>query len=197
MTKAANTLLIIEEEAAIARLLKSFLSSAGWRILEARTKETGLQLTATHLPDIILLDLALPDGGILSFLTILRHWTSIPIILMGSRGQENVQVAGIEAGANDFLVKPFSPQELEARLRLALRHGEKQIIEQAPLYDYLGLRVDLIAHQIWVRNKEIHLSPQQFGLLAELIRHAGRVVTHRELAESVWDGKQVVSMRIA
>jgi two-component system KDP operon response regulator KdpE len=185
-----KTLLIIEDEPAIVRFLRSSLGGTSWQFLEAKTKAVGLQLASAHRPDIILLDLALPDGGVLSFLKVLRQWSSAPIILMGSRDQENVQVAGIEAGADDFLVKPFSQQELIARLRMAMRHAEKRF-EDVPLYEHLGLRVDLMTRRIWVQNKEIHLSPLQYRFLAEMVRHAGCVVTHHELVESVWDSRRI------
>jgi two-component system KDP operon response regulator KdpE len=190
--KHSKTLLVIEDEPAIIRFLRSSVSPTGWHILEAMTKESGLQLAAAHRPDVILLDLALPEGGALGLLKALRQWTSAPIILMGSRDQENEQVAGIEAGAHDFLMKPFSSQELIARLRMALRHRETQF-EDMPLYEYLGLRVDLVTRRIYLRNKEIHLSPMQYEFLSQLVRHAGRVVTHQELLESVWGGRQNVT----
>ena len=183
-----KTLLIIEDEPAILRFLKSSLHATRWQFLEARTKGTGLQLASAHRPDVVLLDLSLPEGGALSFLKVLRQWTSAPIILMGSRDQENVQTAGLEAGAEDFLVKPFSAQELIARLRLALRHGEKRI-EETPVYEHGGLRVDLLTRRIWLRHNEIHLSPMQYDFLAVLVRNVGRVVTHGELAGSVWGGR--------
>src|ERR1017187_1091047 len=119
--KSSKRLLFIEDEPAIVRFLRSSLSPTGWQFLEARTKESGLQLAAAHRPDVILLDLALPEGGALRLLKTLRQWTSAPIILMGSRDQESDQITGVEAGAQDFLMKPFSPQELIARLRMALR----------------------------------------------------------------------------
>ena len=188
--KNSKTLLVIEDEPAIVRFLRSSVSPTGWHILEASTKESGLQLAAAHRPDVILLDLALPEGGALGLLKTLRQWTSAPIILMGSHDQESDQITGVEAGAQDFLMKPFSPQELIARLRMALRDREKRF-EDVPLYEHLGLRVDLVARRIWYRNKEIHLSPMQYRFLAEMVRHAGRVVTHRELIESVWDCRHI------
>jgi len=189
--KNSKTLLVIEDEPAIVRFLRSCLGA--WNFLEAGTKAIGLQLAAEHRPDVILLDLALPEGGALSFLKVLRQWASAPIILMGSHGQENVQVAGLEAGANDFLVKPFTPQELLTRLQLALRHTDKQG-PRLPIYEHRGLRVDLYAHRVWLLNKEVHLSPTQYECLAVLVRHAGRLVTQSQLMKAVWGQTREVTL---
>lgn len=187
-----KTLLVIEDEAAILRFLRPSLEKAGWRMWEAQTGRTGVELAASQKPDAILLDLGLPDGDGLDVLKTLRQWTSAPILIISARGQEKDKIAGLDAGADDYLTKPFGVAELLARLRVALRHHENRP-ESAPLYECAGLKVDLANRHVWVKKKEIHLSPQQYDVLAVLVRHAGRVVTHTQLLKEAWGDDRVVT----
>lgn len=187
-----KTLLVIEDEVAILRFLRPTMENAGWKVWEAPTGRLGLELAASKKPDAILLDLGLPDGDGLDVLKGLRQWTSAPIIIISARGQEKDKVAGLDAGADDYLTKPFSVAELLARLRVALRHQEDRP-ESAPIYEHEGLKVDLAARHVWLKKKEIRLSPQQYDLLAVLVRHAGRVVSHKQLLKEAWGEDRVVT----
>jgi two-component system KDP operon response regulator KdpE len=179
-------LLVIEDEAAILTFLRSSLEKAGWELVEARTGRLGLELAASGKPDAILLDLGLPDQDGLDVLKALRQWTSAPVIIISARGQEHDKVRGLNAGADDYLTKPFGLPELMARLRVALRHAAQKPEEAPPLYEHEGLKVDLVARKVWLKKKEIHLSPLQYDLLAVLVRNAGRVVSQKQLIKEVW-----------
>ncbi len=179
-------LLVIEDEPAILTFLRTSLEKSDWRLLEAPTGKIGLQLATTKKLDVILLDLGLPDQDGLAVLKTLRQWTSVPIIIASARGQEKDKIAGLDGGADDYLTKPFSIPELMARLRVALRHAERSPEDSEPVYEQEDLKVDLTTRRVWVRNKEIHLSPLQYDLLAVLVRNAGRVVSQKQLLKEVW-----------
>lgn len=181
-----KTLLVIEDEPAILTFLRSSLEEHGWEVMEARTARIGLDLAAKKKPDAILLDLGLPDKDGIAALKELRKWTSAPVIIISARGQENDKISGLDAGADDYLTKPFSINELLARLRVAMRHAENKSEDAEPLYEHEGLKVDLIARKVWLKKKEIHLSPLQYNLLAVLVRNAGRVVSQSQLMKEVW-----------
>lgn len=181
-----KTLLVIEDEAAILTFLHSSLEKNGWEVIEARTGRVGLDLAASRKPDVILLDLGLPDQDGLDVLKALRQWTSSPVIIISARGQEHDKIKGLDAGADDYLTKPFGVPELMARLRVALRHAAQKPEDAAPLYEHEGLKVDLVARKVWLKKKEIRLSPQQYNVLAVLVRNAGRVVSQKQLIKEVW-----------
>jgi two-component system KDP operon response regulator KdpE len=181
-----KTLLVIEDEIAILTFLRSSLAEKGWEIIEARTGSLGLDLAAKRKPDVILLDLGLPDQDGLQVLKTLRQWTSAPVIIISARGQEHDKVLGLNAGADDYLTKPFGINELTARLRVALRHAAQKPEDAPPVYEHEGLKVDLVARRVWVRKKEVHLSPLQYDVLVVLVRNAGRVVSQSQLMKQVW-----------
>ncbi len=191
--KHDKTVLVIEDEPAILRFLKSSLEQAGWDMIDAQTAKRGLELAATCRPEAILLDLGLPDQDGLQTLKTLRQWTSAPVIIVSARGQESDKIAGLDAGADDYLTKPFGVAELMARLRVALRHSQRKPEDVPPVYEHLGLRVDLVNHRVFLKKKEIHLSPLQFDLLAALVRHAGQVVSQQQLIKTVWGESRDVS----
>jgi len=184
--KTEKTLLVIEDELAILRFLRSSLEQTGWNIIEAPTGRIGLESAASKKPDVILLDLGLPDQDGFLVLKSLRQWTSAPIIIISARGQEGDKIRGLDAGADDYLTKPFGIPELMARLRVALRHIERSSKDSLPVYKHQGLKVDLVARKVWIRRKEIHLPPMQYDLLAVLVRNAGRIVSHSQLMKQVW-----------
>jgi two-component system KDP operon response regulator KdpE len=190
---ADKTVLVIEDETAILTFLRSSLEQSGWTMLEARTGRIGLDLAASKKPDVILLDLGLPDQDGLLVLKAIRQWTSAPVIIISARGQEHDKVRGLNAGADDYLTKPFGIPELMARLRVALRHTAQKPEEASPLYEHEGLKVDLVARRVWLKKKEIHLSPLQYDLLAVLVRNAGRVVRQAQLMKEVWGESREVT----
>jgi two-component system KDP operon response regulator KdpE len=191
--KTDRKLLVIEDEPAILRFLRSSLEETEWNILEAPTGKIGLDMAASKKPDVILLDLGLPDQDGFQVLKSLRQWTSAPIIIISARGQESDKIRGLDGGADDYLTKPFGIAELMARLRVALRHIERGHEEVSPQYEHEGLRVDLVARKVWVKKKEIHLTPLQYDLLAVLVKNAGRVVSHTQLMKQVWGESREVT----
>jgi len=197
----SGTVLIIEDELPIRRFLKPTLQSQGFKVLEAVKGEEGLALASSHNPDIVLLDLGLPDLDGLEVVKRLREWTTVPIIVITARGKEKDKIAGLDAGADDYLTKPFDVGELMARIRVALRHAQRVKLggKQDPVFETPDFKVDLSARIVTVRGKEVHLTPNEYDLLAFLIRHAGKVVTQKQILQEVWgpaSGDQVQYLRI-
>ncbi len=187
MTKTDWVVLAIEDELPIRRFLRVALESQGFKLLEAASGNQGLALAAAHNPDIVLLDLGLPDIDGLEVIRRLREWTGIPIIVISARGRDADKVAGLDAGADDYLTKPFSVEELGARLRVAIRHlALSRGGQQGPVFKTGALRVDLARRMVWVDDREIHLTPIEFKLLAALVRSSGKVLTHRLLLKEAW-----------
>lgn len=181
------TILIIEDEAAIRRFVRPTLEAHDYKLLEAETGMRGLQIASEHRPDAILLDLGLPDGDGMQVLAALREWSRTPVIIISARDREDDKIAALDAGADDYLTKPFGVGELLARVRVALRHAA-QIASgnEEPIFQTGELRVDLEHRRVFVSGNEIHLTPIEYKLLAELVRHAGKVLTHRHLLREVW-----------
>jgi two-component system KDP operon response regulator KdpE len=179
--------LVIEDDPQIRRFLRATLPAHGYRVIEAETGGEGLTQAASRTPDVILLDLGLPDMDGLDVVTRLREWSSIPVIVLTARGLERDKVTALDAGADDYLTKPFGVEELLARLRVALRHARMAVTGQLdPLITVGSLQIDLAGHHLLVDGAEVHLTPTEFKLLALLARHLGRVVTHRQLLVEVW-----------
>jgi two-component system KDP operon response regulator KdpE len=179
--------LVIEDEPPIRRFLRPTLTSQGYRIVEAVTGEDGLLQAATRQPDLIILDLGLPDMDGLEVIRRLREWTARPIVVLSARGAEPDKVAALDAGADDYVPKPFTVGELLARVRVALRHAAQADRETGDATFSVGrLRVDLARRQVWIGDAEVRLTPIEYRLLAVLVQHAGRVVTHRQLLREVW-----------
>jgi two-component system KDP operon response regulator KdpE len=180
-------ILLIEDEAPIRKFLLSTLTNEGYRVQFAETAAAGLRLAAEQPPDLILLDLGLPDLDGQQVLSRLREWYGGPIVILSARDQESQKVAALDSGADDYLTKPFGTSELLARLRVALRHATSQAngSEQA-VYSVGDLRVDLAARRVFCGADEVHLTPIEYKLLTTLIRHAGKVLTHRFLLKEVW-----------
>ena len=185
MSDKAPTILVIEDEPQIRRFLRATLSSQGYTLLEATTGEEGLAEAASYPPDIVLLDLGLPDLDGLEVIRRLREWTAVPILIISARGQEQDKVAALDMGADDYLTKPFGVAELMARIRVAMRHDSRGETGAA-VFVSAELKVDLAKRLVFVGEKEIRLTPIEFKLLAELVKHAGKVVTHRQLLKEVW-----------
>jgi two-component system KDP operon response regulator KdpE len=184
--------LVIEDEPPIRRFLRPTLASQGYRVVEAETGEDGLLQAATRQPDLVILDLGLPDLDGLQVIRRLREWTAIPIIVLSARGAEPDKVAALDAGADDYVAKPFAVGELLARARVALRHAANSGREPGEAsFAVSDLRVDLARRRVWVGDTEVRLTPIEYRLLAVLIRHAGKVLTHRQLLQEVWGPGQV------
>jgi two-component system, OmpR family, KDP operon response regulator KdpE len=182
------SVVLIEDEPQIRRFLRAALTGHGYRLFEAGSGEDGLIEAATRQPDLVILDLGLPDLDGLGVLARLREWTSVPVIVLSARGQERDKIAALDGGADDYVSKPFSVGELLARMRAALRRRD-QVGEGAAATTFVvgDLSVDLARRHVLVGDKEIHLTPIEYKLLTTLIRHAGKVLTHRQLLKEVWE----------
>jgi two-component system, OmpR family, KDP operon response regulator KdpE len=188
----APVVLVIEDESQMRRLLRATLRAQGYQVVEVGTAREGLAQAAGRNPDVILLDLGLPDGNGLGVVREIRSTARTPIIVISARGQEQDKVAALDLGADDYLTKPFGVPELLARIRVALRHSALPPgTPPDPIFQSGDLRVDLVRRQVSLGGEETHLSPTEYKLLATLIRHAGRVVTHRQLLEEVWGANYV------
>jgi len=177
--------LVVDDEAAIRRLLRNTLQVNDYRVFEAGSVGEALAMAASHLPDVILLDLGLPDGDGLSVIDAVRQTSTVPIIVLSSRTDDGGKVRALDAGADDYVTKPFSVDELLARIRAALRHRVQSQGAQ-PLFVRGGLTVDLVRRLVTRDGAEVRLSPKEYGILQQLVLHAGRVLTHRHLLREVW-----------
>jgi len=177
--------LVVDDEPAIRRFLRATLSAHGFRVAEAATAAEALEKLAASPPDVVLLDLGLPDRDGLDVLAELRGWSAVPVIVLSARQREPDKVAALDAGADDYLSKPFGTDELLARMRVALRHAARPG-GASPVYRAGELVVDLEARLVTVRGREVHLTPHEFKLLAALVMKAGKVLTHRQLLREVW-----------
>jgi two-component system KDP operon response regulator KdpE len=187
MSEVKELILLIEDEPQMRRFLRITLQTQGYRLVEAETGSDGLLQAAARNPDVVLLDLGLPDLDGLAVTERLREWTQTPIIVISAREQEQDKVKALDAGADDYLTKPFSAGELMARIRVALRHAVRQRSGQSePVFTVQNLRVDLGQRQVFLGDQEVHLTPIEYKLLTVMIRHAGKVITHRQLLLEVW-----------
>jgi two-component system KDP operon response regulator KdpE len=196
----SHRVLVVDDERQILRALKVILREAGYEIIEAVTIEEALDQAAVRPPDAAIVDLMLPDGSGVELCRRLREWSSMPIIVLSAIGEEEAKVEALEAGADDYVTKPFGPRELVARLGATLRRVGDAPGEPAIEVD--GLVVDLNAHTVRRDGEEIHLTPIEFDLLRALVRHRGRLMTHRALLVEVWgpqyaDDTQVLRAHIA
>ena len=181
------TIVLIEDESEIRRFLRTTLPGHGFRIYEATTGQGGLIEVKTRNPDLILLDLGLPDLDGIDVIRQVREWTPTPIIVLSAREQEQQKVSALDLGADDYVTKPFGINELLARIRTALRHAARPDGADAESYFAFGkVRVELGRRQVFVDDEELHLTQIEYKLLTTLVRHAGKVVTHRQLLKEVW-----------
>jgi two-component system KDP operon response regulator KdpE len=196
MTDVINSalVLVIEDEQPIRRFLRATLENQGYRVKEAATASEGLLQARTQRPDLILLDLGLPDADGLAITKTIRSDSAVPIVVLSARGQEQDKVAALDAGADDYLTKPFGVSELTARLRVALRHAARPATSEALVYESSAggrtLRFDAEARSVTITDaagvRDAHLTPTEFKLLAFLVKYAGKVLTHQQVLKEVW-----------
>ena len=180
-------MLVIEDEPAILRFLRPTLAAQGYRMVEATGGEEGILQAASRQPDIVVLDLGLPDMDGIEVIRRLRGWTAVPIVVLSARGQERDKVAALDAGADDYVAKPFGVEELLARMRVALRHAARGPQDTTGSTVTVGeLSIDLARRRVSVRGADVHLTPLEYRLLTTLAAHPGKVLTHRQLLNEVW-----------
>lgn len=177
--------LVIDDEPQIRRLLTISLEAGGYRVITANSGQEGLVLAAQHRPEVIILDLGLPDLSGLEVLKRLREWTQTPVLILTVQDAEADKVAALDAGADDYVTKPFNTGELLARLRAARRHADKARAEE-PVFQSGELVVDLVARQVTRKGQPVKLTATEYALLRLFIQHAGKVLTHRQILREVW-----------
>jgi two-component system KDP operon response regulator KdpE len=200
VTDSKPLVLVVEDEPQMRKFVRIALESHDYRVLEASSAAEGIQQASVHTPDLVLLDLGLPDTDGMEVTRRLREWTPVPILVISARGQEDSKVKALDEGADDYLTKPFGAAELLARMRVALRHAARSR-ETVSTVVTIGddVSVDLAKRIVVVRGEEVHLTPIEYKLLAELVKHAGMVMTHRQLLERVWGpghGHQMQYLRV-
>ncbi|MGL4205640.1 MAG: two-component system response regulator KdpE [Aeromonadaceae bacterium] len=186
MNESPVTLLIVEDEQAIRRFVRSALEAEGFRVHEADTLQRGLIEAATRKPDLLVLDLGLPDGDGLDLIRDLRQWSSMPVIVLSARVDESDKIAALDLGADDYLIKPFGMGELLARVRAALRRRGTSSENPSSSVQLGEVTIDLALRRVTKGEEELHLTPIEFRLLGELLAHPGKVLTHRHLLNAVW-----------
>ncbi len=184
-------MLVIEDEPEIRRFVRQALQAEGLRVVEAELLQRGLSDAATRKPDLVILDLGLPDGDGSDFIRAVRAWSEMPIIVLSARVEEQEKVEALDAGADDYLTKPFGVAELLARVRVALRRYVRGGAEQGSAVSFGDVTVDLANRRITRAGSELHLTRIEFRLLVELLRHPGKVLTHRHLLREVWGPSNV------
>jgi two-component system KDP operon response regulator KdpE len=178
------TVLVIDDELQIRRLLRVCLDANGYRVLEASTGQEGISEAAQHRPDVVVLDLGLPDMDGVTVLKRLREWSKVPVVVLSVRDREEDKVKALDNGADDYLTKPFGTAELLARLRVAMRHG--QPLSESAVFHSGRLEVDLTARLVKVDGREVRLTATEYALLRLLVQHAGKVMTHQQILREVW-----------
>lgn len=178
--------LIVDDELPVRRFLRHAIEGQGWRALEAEKGSEALSLAAQYVPDVILLDLGLPDQDGVDVCRALRTWFRGPILVISARGEEGAKVRALDEGADDYLTKPFGVPELFARIRVALRHSVHTTDRSEPRLVVADLELDVAAHRVWCAREELHLTDTEFRVLNVLARYAGKVVTQRLMTREVW-----------
>jgi two-component system, OmpR family, KDP operon response regulator KdpE len=182
-SKLKPAVLVIDDELQIRRLLRVCLEANGYRVLEAATGQEGITEAAQRAPDVVILDLGLPDLDGVTVLKRLREWSQVPVVVLSVREREEDKIAALDNGADDYVTKPFSTGELLARLRVAQRHS---LPSTEAVFSAGGLEVDLTARVVKVKGQEVRLTATEYSLLRLFVRHAGKVLTHHQLLKEVW-----------
>lgn len=186
MTETGALVLVVEDEAPMRKLVCAALGAHGYRVLEAERAQQTVALLTSHNPDLVLLDLGLPDGDGLELTRRLREFSRVPVIVLSARGREDDKVAALDAGADDYLTKPFGVNELLARMRVALRHAQAAGGTPEQVIELPSLTIDLVRREVRRGEEVLHLTPIEYKLLVLLARHAGKVLTHRQILKEVW-----------
>src|SRR5687767_11039521 len=186
MSHQGPLVLVVEDEPQMRRFLRASLGSHGFRLIEASAGGEGIALATSHNPEVILLDLGLPDADGSALVKELRAWSRTPVIVISARGQETDKVAALDAGADDYLTKPFGVNELLARIRVALRHADQARGATEPIIEVGGLKIDLARREVSIDGRQLHLTPIEYKLLVLLAQNAGKVMTHRHLLNEIW-----------
>lgn len=192
--------LVVDDEQQVRKFLRASLVAHGHRVIEAETGEDAIRLCAEYVPDLLLLDLGLPDLDGVEVVRRIREWSTLPIIVISARGQESQKVEALDAGTDDYLTKPFGIPELLARIRVALRHAARALEGNNESTFVSGpLQVDLVKRRVQLDGAEVHLTPIEYKLLSVLVKHAGKVITQKQLLEEVWgprSGHQTHYLRV-
>ncbi|GGE89295.1 two-component system response regulator KdpE [Massilia psychrophila] len=186
MSELAPLALLVEDEPQIRRFVRAALEEEGWHVHEAATVQRGLSDAGTRSPDLIILDLGLPDGDGIDFLNDIRKWSTVPVIVLSARTGEAHKIAALDAGADDYLTKPFSVGELQARVRATIRRQRQPGIDNAGQVRFGDVSVDLKDRRVSKGGASVHLTPTEYRLLAVMVASAGRVLTNPQLLRSVW-----------
>ena len=190
-TAAKSNILVVDDEPQITRVLKTTLSSQGYGVRTASDGDEALLILKEWTPDLVITDLRMPNLGGLELCRQIRARSRIPIIVLSVNGEERIKVEALDAGADDYVTKPFGVHELLARVRAALRRAAAPEEPESPLIEAGDFRIDIATRSVRVRDREVHLTPKEFDLLTYLARHAGKVLTHRNLLAAVWGGNSV------
>ena len=186
MTESAPTALLVEDEPQIRRFVRAALEEEGWQVHEAATLQRGLIDAGTRTPDLIVLDLGLPDGDGIDFITDVRKWSPVPIIVLSARVQEAEKIRALDAGADDYLTKPFGVGELQARVRATLRRQRKSAAPDTDVVQFGAVAVNLKDRRVSKHGENVHMTPTEYKLLAIMVANAGRVVSNPQLLRAVW-----------
>ena len=186
-TTASPIIVVIEDDPAIRLFLRTGLGAHGFKVFEADSGRSGIIEAGVRKPDLIILDLGLPDMDGVAVIKAIRAWSSLPIIILSARSSEQHKIDALDAGADDYLTKPFGLGELLARIRVALRHSvSSPEQDQSGIFSTGALKVDLLKRQVAVGDRDVHLTPIQYRLLSLLIKNAGKVLTHQYILKEVW-----------
>jgi two-component system KDP operon response regulator KdpE len=188
---AKNKILVVDDEPQITRVLKTTLSSQGYQVRIASDGDEAVQVMKEWPPDLVITDLRMPNFSGLELCRHVRAKSKVPIIVLSVKGEEKTKVEALDAGADDYVTKPFGVEELLARVRAALRRAAAPELPEKPLLELGDFRIDISAHNVQVKGRDVHLTPKEFDLLVYLARHAGKVLTHRAMLAAVWGGNSV------
>ena len=192
--------LVVDDEPQMRKFVRLALSSRGYRVIEAASANEGIQQATAYTPDVVLLDLGLPDNDGIEVVKLLREWSTMPILIISARGQEESKVAALDVGADDYITKPFGASALTARIRVALRHAALMRDTTTTTFNIgKDMTVDLVKRVVTRKGEEVYLTQMEYKMLVALLKHAGMVMTHRQLLEQVWGpghSEQVQYLRV-